>query len=291
MASSTIYDFLESSTIHGLSHISRATSKAAKAAWIAILVACFSMAIYMITGSYKEWQESPVSTTITTHPISELEFPTVTVCPPRRSNTALNHLLEKVKDVNFTEGERNRLVDISREVFLEIPNKEMYDNHVTDQLLSVDNMRSVAKGKATMPKVDNNGLITIESSELEGSFQTPGSDDSKYQGNKPQSLHYVLKFPKKLKDVVGKGALVISVQTKHHWIYMLAEKRFQLHNNTMMNWHNAEEYCVSQGGHLASIASEEQNHEVFQVTKGKYVWLGGNRKELGKSWHWSDNST
>ena len=151
----------------------------------------------------------------------------------------------------------------------------MYDNHVTDQLLSVDNMRSVAKGKATMPKVDNNGLITIKSSELEGSFQTPGSDDSK--GNKPQSLHYVLKFPKKLKDVVGKGALVISVQTKHHWIYMLAEKRFQLHNNTMMNWHNAEEYCVSQGGHLASIASEEQNHEVFQV-----CLVGRKQKRIGE---------
>ena len=79
------------------------------------MVACFATAIYMITGSYKEWQESPVSTTITTHPITELEFPTVTVCPPRGSNTALNHLLEKVKDVNFTKEERQELLDISDE--------------------------------------------------------------------------------------------------------------------------------------------------------------------------------
>ena len=64
-----------------------------------IVVACFAIAMYMITSSYKEWQESPVSTTITTHPITELDFPTVTVCPPRGSNTALNHLLEKVNEV------------------------------------------------------------------------------------------------------------------------------------------------------------------------------------------------
>ena len=113
MASSTFWEFLESSTVHGLVHISTAKSRTARAGWVAIVVACFLIAIYMITGSYKEWQESPVSTTITTHPITELDFPTVTVCPPRGSNTALNHLLEKVKDVNFTEEERYDLLETS----------------------------------------------------------------------------------------------------------------------------------------------------------------------------------
>ena len=106
MVTAAIWEFLENSTIHGLVHISTAKSKAARAAWVVIVVACFAIAIYMITSSYKEWQESPVSTTITTHPIKELDFPEVTVCPPRGSNTALNHLLEKVKYVNFTSKER-----------------------------------------------------------------------------------------------------------------------------------------------------------------------------------------
>ena len=126
MSKNAIQNFLESSTIHGLVHISTAKSRAAKAAWVVIVVACFAFAIHMITSSYKEWQESPVSTTITTHPITELEFPTVTVCPPRGSNTALNHLLEKVKDVNFTEKEKQKLLNISKEVFLEIPNKKHF---------------------------------------------------------------------------------------------------------------------------------------------------------------------
>ena len=132
MAIVSIRDFLESSTIHGLVYISTAKSKTAKAIWVAIVVACFAFAIHMVNDSYKEWQESPVSTTITTHPITELEFPTVTVCPPRGSNTALNHLLEKVKDVNFTKEERQELLDISREVFIEIPNKK-YARQMTDR--------------------------------------------------------------------------------------------------------------------------------------------------------------
>ena len=135
MASKVISDFLESSKIHRLVYISTAKSKTAKAIWVAIVVACFAYAIHMITNSYEEWQESPVSTTITTHPITELEFPTVTVCPPRGSNTALNYLLEKVKDINFTEEERQELLDISREVFIEIPNKK-YAKQMTE-LISV----------------------------------------------------------------------------------------------------------------------------------------------------------
>ena len=125
MATATIREFLENSTIHGLVFISTSKSRAARAAWVVIVVACFAFAIREITIALHEWQESPVSTTITTHPITELEFPSVTVCPPRGSNTAVNHLLEKVKDVNFTKEERTTLLNISREVFLETPNKKL----------------------------------------------------------------------------------------------------------------------------------------------------------------------
>ena len=170
MASATLREFLESSTIHGLVHISTAKSRAAKAAWVAIVVACFAYAIHMIYDSYKEWQESPVSTTITTHPITELEFPTVTVCPPRGSNTALNHLLEKVKDVNFTKEERQELLDISDEVFIEIPNKANIKQMA--ELVSDDHMRSIVNGLARMPEVDETGMINLKSFEPEGNFET-----------------------------------------------------------------------------------------------------------------------
>ena len=54
MATATFREFLENSTVHGLVYISRAKSWAARATWVAIVVACFATAIYMITNSYKE---------------------------------------------------------------------------------------------------------------------------------------------------------------------------------------------------------------------------------------------
>ena len=97
MVISALREFFESSTIHGLVHISKAKSWATRATWIVIVVACFASAIWMITDSYKDWQESPVSTTITTHPINELMFPEVTICPPRDSNTVIKQALRKEK--------------------------------------------------------------------------------------------------------------------------------------------------------------------------------------------------
>ena len=158
MATAALCEFLESSTIHGLAHISTAKSKAARAAWVVIVVSSFAFAISMITNAYLEWNESPVSTTITTHPITELEFPAVTVCPPRGSNTAVNHLLEKVKHVNFTKEERQQLLNISKQVFLETPNKK----HARQmrELLSFENMRSIVDERASMPEIDQNSMIS-----------------------------------------------------------------------------------------------------------------------------------
>ena len=228
MATATFREFLESSTIHGLVHISTAKSRAARAVWVAIVVACFAIAISMITSSYKEWQESPVSTTITTHPITELEFPTVTVCPPRGSNTALNHLLEKVKDVNFTKEERQELLDISKEVFIEIPNKK-YAKQMTE-LLSIENIRSIANGQASMPEVDEEGVITIRSSEPEGTFETPGFGDSEYSGDfhkRPQSLHFVLDLADNIRNMVGGGSLVVSFESEGNWSFISPDNKWQ----------------------------------------------------------------
>ena len=251
-------DFLENSTIRGLAHISTAKSKAARFTWVAIVVACFACAIHMITSSYKEWQESPVSTTITTHPITELEFPTVTVCPPRGSNTALNHLLEKVKDVNFTKEERQEMLDISREVFLEIPNKK-YAKQMRE-LLSVENMRSIANGQASMPEVDEQGTIILRSSEPQGSFSSQSLD---FRNN---SFKYELNLPENLKELVGDGELVISVDTKGNWSFLDPTNRTFLYKKNLTA-SAAEEFCVNQGGHLASVGSKEEHDELKRVAQ------------------------
>ena len=215
MAAATICEFLGSSTIHGLVHISTAKSKAARAAWVVIVVVSFAFAISMITNAYLEWHESPVSTTITTHPITELGFPAVTVCPPRGSNTAVNHLLEKVKYINYTKEERQRLLNVSRKVFFETPTKVHAEQMV--ELLSGGNMRSIVNEQASVPEIGQSGLITIRSSELEGSFSTPGFRDPEYRGefySTHRSFHYVLDLPDNTGEIVGKGVFVVELENR-----------------------------------------------------------------------------
>ena len=251
MATASIREFLEGSTIHGLVHISTAKSKAARAVWVAIVVACFAVAIRMISSSYKEWQESPVSTTITTHPITELEFPEVTVCPPKGSNTVLNHLLEKVKDVNFTDEKKKELLDISKEVFIEIPNKK-YAREVS-ALLSNENIRSAIDRQASLPTIDDENKITIRSSELQGSYKTPGFGDENYQRadsfDRPHYLHYILELPENIGQFVADGILVISVQGKGKWNARLQKDRLKLYKNLELDMSDAEEFCAIHGGH------------------------------------------
>ena len=85
-------EFLESSTIHGLGYISTSKSGLEKLTWasfvltgfslaayliirfiiIIIIIIGFSLAAYLITSSYIAMQDSPVSTSISTHPTSSL---------------------------------------------------------------------------------------------------------------------------------------------------------------------------------------------------------------------------
>ena len=62
-------EFLESSTIHGLTYISSAPSKLSKLFWLLVVFVGFSLAFYLINSSYVDWQTSPIATSITTHPI------------------------------------------------------------------------------------------------------------------------------------------------------------------------------------------------------------------------------
>ena len=77
-----VKEFLDNSTIHGLSFIS-STRRWSRLFWILVVIGGFSGAGYMIYTSFHNWGQSPISTTIETLPISELTLPNVTVCPPK----------------------------------------------------------------------------------------------------------------------------------------------------------------------------------------------------------------
>ena len=67
-----VRDFLESSTIHGLVHISTGKNIFIRCVWGIVLVACFSCGIYMIESAVESWVDNPVVTSVDTKAIEQV---------------------------------------------------------------------------------------------------------------------------------------------------------------------------------------------------------------------------
>ena len=287
MLKGMFHEFLESSTIHGLSHISQGESRLSRFLWLVIVATCFGTAIYMITNSYKEWQASPVSTTITTHPITELKFPAVTVCPPKGTNTALNYALRNVKTDSLTDIEREKLKRMAKEVFMENPSRRQARQMKRE--LSVENMRSILDEEMSFPQIDENNQVTLKFQKKQGSFKTPGFRDPNYKGDfytKNHSFHLVFEVKS---DVFHDNDIVISVQTEGNWSYRIKETGYQVYDR-LLSMPEAEKFCISQGGHLASVTSQAENNEIANAASrhSGYVWLGAKRLGITDKMSWLD---
>ena len=120
-----IKDFLESSTIHGMAHISTAR-KNVRLFWGTIVVAAFISASVLIHQSFKSWHEDPVKTTEETLPIREIKFPKVTVCPPKNTYTDLNYDLIMAEKMIIDNDTRLGLTNYALEL--------LYD-HMQDNIM------------------------------------------------------------------------------------------------------------------------------------------------------------
>ena len=72
-----ISKYLESSTIHGLFHIST-SRKFDRVLWIFIVVSGFICSGVMINKAFESRSVSPISTTIETLPINKVKLPKIT---------------------------------------------------------------------------------------------------------------------------------------------------------------------------------------------------------------------
>ena len=124
--------FLESSSIHGLSHIA-STRKVARIGWLLIVFVSFSCAANLIFASFQSWSNNQVTTTIETLPLSDIRLPKITVCPPRNTFTDLNYDLKQNENITFSKETREEMIKtaddiISNHVFLDIFNKLNEEN-------------------------------------------------------------------------------------------------------------------------------------------------------------------
>ena len=170
-------EFLTSSTIHGLAHLASAHTVAKKIFWVAVIAVSFGAALYLISNSYMEWTQSPVSSTTTTRPIDELQFPEVTVCPPKGSNTVLNQALNQVNDEKMTPELRERFKKRVQEIFFDKPSKKFAKDMA--HLLNIHSLTNITDGTVRIPeknRISSAGVneMFINTSLPKGSFSTPG---------------------------------------------------------------------------------------------------------------------
>ena len=101
-----ICEFLNISSIAGIINVASARSRWTRFAWVVVISICFVTAGYLINNSFLSWHQTPFITTVETLPISDAMFPVVTVCPPKGTNTALNHDIVAAKTVTLDNKTR-----------------------------------------------------------------------------------------------------------------------------------------------------------------------------------------
>ena len=122
-----IRQFLDSSTIHGLAYIATGR-KYVRLLWTLFVIAGFTGAGVLIYQSFQSWNESPVKTTIETHPIEDITFPKVTVCPPKNTFTDLNYDLMVTENMTLSEGIKDELINYSLELLYDHLHENMIKN-------------------------------------------------------------------------------------------------------------------------------------------------------------------
>ena len=172
-------EFLETSSIHGLLHISSNTSFA-KVFWVITVIIGFSLATVIINESFVSWNNSPISTLIETKPIEELKFPNVTVCPPQDTYTTLNYDLQKLEGIEMDNATRNELFDLAFRLYHEYHVNEtmeslefiIEENRFQNWYLGLTNVTVPPPMK--LIRSANKTQFNITTSSLPGSVQTIG---------------------------------------------------------------------------------------------------------------------
>ena len=94
----TAKEYASVTTAHGFSYICNDEySCGDRILWILIVILAISFTVFQMATLYYQWQEDPVITTLDTvaHPIEEIQFPAVTICPQGSLDNVLESVLFK----------------------------------------------------------------------------------------------------------------------------------------------------------------------------------------------------
>ena len=269
-----------------------------KCAWGSVVSLGFLTAGFIIGNSYIKWQQSPISTSSTTRMISLLEFPTVTVCPPLGSNTALNFDLLKAENRSLSDKDQENLKESLSEIFLQ-SSRENYASFMLD-VVNADNFDLVFDGYQSVPRQYGQNGFEILVLGGNGTIQTPKFEGRYEEGffKDDKLYHMVLEIPDDLKDQMVGGNLVIELEVDTRqaegWkeeVYYLEGHGYNKFKFPCSSWEDARTSCQSKGMKMATVSSVWEQEQIDSITSnGDEVWLGGTDSEAEGDWKWTDGS-
>ena len=284
-------------------------TRTAKVLWSGIVCLSFIVAGILIGKSYKDWQESPIATSITTHPIGNLNFPVVTICPPKDSNTALYPDLMRADNGSLTEDDRKSLQSSIREI-VKISALEFSDNMLA--ATNPTNLEKTYLGHQSVPKTNGPNGFEIKVGGIEGSIKSPrfGNVYSENHYKMDRSAHVVLDLNDVIEQI-GSGTLVLEMEVdtrqEEGWreeVEYQEGSRFKVFGDGVLqgkSWIDAEAHCKTLGGQLASVLSEEEQNEFESLEirteylegkaatkKSTFAWTGARQEEKNGEWLWTN---
>ena len=141
----TFNDYASATTIHGISYLSNENRKIERFLWLVVVVAAMMFTLLQTTTLYTDWQNEPVIRTLDSIiPITDIEFPAVTICPEGTIDKALDAVLFK----QLKEYIANRTFETSGRMKREAA--ENNDQAISDEILK-DFLRDKYPGAKKKP--------------------------------------------------------------------------------------------------------------------------------------------
>ena len=251
----------------------------------------------LIYESYGDFKDSPILVSITTKPIKYLDFPTVTVCPPKGSTTALNYDLMKARNFSFSEKEREVLKEAAKAIFDPLSLHLEYIS-LLEASTNERNIANVYHLQQSFPKPCGKNCLEIMLWSPEGEIESPWYDEdrSSYenQNMEERELRITLGPPKNISNGLARWTLVIDLEVNlptdedsMKQVEFREGPEYRLVTQGR-NWSDAETFCKASGGHLASVGSSAEYQQMFDTIGDYHVWLGGTSMNTSGIWQWSD---
>ena len=218
-----VKEFLEHSTIHGLVYISTSSSRLVKLFWFLVVAISFSTSLYLILRNLSTWDRSPISTTISTRPIREVEFPSVIVCPPPNTFTGLHLDLDLTRSFELDNATLSTLLDFipdavfdasfetKYEQFLSFTETERYKNWYLG-LSTIQFPYSKLMENFATYKVDRILTLNTETDATSGSVATSFFKQSFKEENFETLMFVSLRININEKYKNSNGSLIIEVE-------------------------------------------------------------------------------